>query len=131
MLAVVKEPRIEISLSGTNAAVEELMEFIRSRYSVSVLNDGDRADEKSVNAFETNFWKKTTPGALLQGYRLKHGLTQVRLAELTGIDQTVISAYENGRRHFSRRAAIKIGAALGEDPEKFFFNTGKKSDTKR
>lgn len=121
MLAVVKKPRIEISLSGSESAVVEMLEFLRSRYSVSVLEDNRIPDEElSVNAFETDFWRQTTPGALLQGYRLKHGFSQEQLAKKTGIGQTVLSAYENGKRPLSRRAAIKIGEALGENPEKFF-----------
>jgi DNA-binding XRE family transcriptional regulator len=121
MLAVVKKPRIEISLSGSESAVSEVLEFLRSRYSISVFEDDRTADEEtSVNAFETDFWWQTTPGALLRGYRLKHGFTQEQLARKSGIGQTVLSAYENGRRPLSQRAAIKIGEALGENPEKFF-----------
>ncbi len=96
------------------------MEFLRSRYSVAVLNEAETSEEESVDAFDTEFWKETTPGDLLQGFRLKHNLSQKQLAEMTGIGQTVLSAYETGRRSLSRRAAMKIGAALGEDPEKFF-----------
>ena len=120
MLAVVKKPRIELSLSGADHAVEEFLAFVRSRYPVSVLSAED--GEESVDAFQTAFWKKTTPGDLLQGYRLKHGLSQEQLAEKVGICQTVISAYETGKRPLSRRAAIKLGDALGEDADKFFAN---------
>lgn len=35
--------------------------------------------------FETTFWKDTTPGDLLQGYRLKHQLSQSQLAKMTGM----------------------------------------------
>ena len=117
MLAVVKTPRIELSLSGAEDSVAEILDFLRSRYSINVLND---EGNESVNAFETDFWKKTTSGNLLEGFRLKHGLSQSQLAEKTGIGQTVISAYENGKRPLSRRAAIRIGEALGENPDKFF-----------
>ena len=121
MLAVVKTPRIELSLSGAEEAVSEILDFLRSRYPVAVLNpDAADDDESSVNAFETPFWKKTTSGDLIQGYRLKHGLSQQELAEKTGIKQSVISAYETGRRPLSRRAALRIGNALNEDPDKFF-----------
>ena len=124
MLAVVKKPRIELSLSGADHAVEEFLAFVRSRYPVSVLSAED--GEESVDAFQTAFWKKTTPGDLLQGFRLKHGMSQEQLAEKSGIGQTVLSAYETGRRPLSRRAAVRIGAALGEDPEKFFPNIVRK-----
>ena len=120
MLAVVKTPRIELSLSGAEDSVAELLDFIRSRYPVTVLNDEPDSDADSVDAFKTRFWKETTPGDLLLGYRLKHELSQEQLAEKTGICQTVISAYETGRRKLSRKAALKIAAALDESPEKLF-----------
>lgn len=126
MLAVVKTPRIELSLSGAENAIAELLEFLRSRYPVAVLNDEADSGEESTDAFGTEFWKETTPGDLLQGFRLKHNLSQEQLAEKSGIGQTVLSAYETGKRRLSRRAAMKIGAALGEKPEKFFpCGTGK------
>ena len=125
MLAVVREPRIEISLSGADGAVKEILEYLRNRYPVAILSEADDDDE-AVNAFETPFWKKTTPGDLLQGFRLKHGMSQEQLAEKSGIGQTVLSAYETGRRPLSRRAAVRIGAVLGEDPEKFFLNIAQK-----
>ena len=81
----------------------------------------DDADE-SINVFETDFWKETTPGMLLAGYRLKHEMTQEQLAEKSGIHQVVISAYETGRRKLTRRAAIKLAQAMDEDPEVFFRN---------
>ena len=124
MLAVVREPRIEISLSGADMAVKEILAYLRNRYPVAILSEAD--DDEAVNAFETPFWKKTTPGNLLQGFRLKHGMSQEQLAEKSGIGQTVLSAYETGRRPLSRRAAVRIGAALGEDPEKFFLNVAQK-----
>ena len=118
MLAVVKEPRIEISLSGASDKVKEFLDFIRDRYQISILSDN--SDDESVDAFETAFWKQTSPGDLLQGFRLKHGLSQKELAEKSGIPQTVISACENGKRKLTRRTAMKLAAALGENVEKFF-----------
>ena len=124
MLAVVREPRIEISLSGADMGVKEILAYLRNRSQVAILSEAD--DDEAVNAFETPFWKKTTPGNLLQGFRLKHGMSQEQLAEKSGIGQTVLSAYETGRRPLSRRAAVRIGVALGEDPEKFFLNVAQK-----
>ncbi|MBR5078078.1 MAG: helix-turn-helix transcriptional regulator [Victivallales bacterium] len=34
----------------------------------------------------------------------------------------VISAYENGKRKLTRKAAVKLAKALDEDPESFFKN---------
>ena len=124
MLAVVKEPHIELSLGGKAEKISEVLSFLRKRYTVIVLvsPQEDTDDDESVNVFETDFWKKTTPGMLLAGYRLKHEMTQEQLAEKSGIHHAVISAYENGKRKLSRKAAIKLAKALDEDPENFFKN---------
>lgn len=122
MLAVVKEPHIELSLGGDSNGIAEFLNLIRSRYTVEVLTGQDAADdeEEYEDAFETDFWKGVTSGDLLAGTRLKHELTQEQLAEKSGIHQVVISAYETGRRKLSRRAAIKLAKAMDEDPEVFF-----------
>ena len=124
MLAVVKEPHIELSLGGDSNGIAEFLELIRKHYTVEILTGQDVADddEEYENAFETDFWKEITPGDLLAGTRLKHELTQEQLAEKSGIHQVVISAYETGRRKLTRRAAIKLAQAMDEDPEVFFRN---------
>ena len=123
MLAIVKQPRIEISLFGSSKAVREILKFLRSHYSISVLSENtEQPAPTSENALENTFWGlNITPGDLLRGFRLKHGLSQAQLAKKTGIGQSVLSAYENGRRPITRRAAVRIGTALGEDPEKILF----------
>ena len=123
MLAIVKQPRIEISLFGSSKAVREILKFLRSRYSISVLSENtEQPAPTSENALENTFWGlNITPGDLLRGFRLKHGLSQAQLAKKTGIGQSVLSAYENGRRPITRRAAVRIGTALEEDPEKILF----------
>ena len=88
-------------------------------------NHAAKDDEEYVDVFKTDYWKNVTPGDLLAGTRLKHELTQEQLAEKSGIHQVVISAYETGRRKLSRRAAVKLAAAMGEDPDSFFRNIEK------
>ena len=82
-------------------------------------------DEEYVDVFKTDYWKNVKPGDLLAGTRLKHELTQEQLAEKSGIHQVVISAYETGRRKLSRRAAVRLAAAMGEEPDSFFRNIEK------
>lgn len=51
----------------------------------------------------------------LKERRLHAGLTQVRLARLTGIAQTTLSGYETGRydvRSMTLENALKLSAAL-------------------
>ena len=124
MLAVVKEPHIELALNGIPADVLVLLEYISSHFAVEILsNQEDSAadDEELVNIEETDWWKaNATPGHVLAGYRLKHDMTQEQLAEKSGIHHVVISAYENDRRKISRRAAIRLARALGEDEDTFY-----------
>ena len=93
MLAVVKEPHIELSLSGASSEkLAEFLKLIRTRYTVIVLVDQEEDDdEESIDVFKTDFWKNVKPGDLLAGTRLKHELTQEQLAEKSGIHQVVIS----------------------------------------
>ena len=106
MLAVVKKPRIEISLQGEN--VEELIEWISKKFEVSILTP-DRAD--SVPVEETDFWKEMQSnriGNLLAGARLKAGLTQAQLATKLGIRQNMISDYERGKRRVTPSMADRL-----------------------
>ena len=82
-------------------------------------------DEETVDFFETEFWKNTTPGDLLAGMRLMHRLTQKQLAEMTGISQVTISDYETGRRKLTKKAAYRLATAMGENPNRFFMAPNK------
>ena len=118
MLAVVKTPHTEISINGDGAA--KILEYLKQQFPVEVLSADDN-DEKTVNVRESEYWKnEVTPGTLLMGFRLKHGLTQSDLAERAGISQVMVSDYENGKRKLTLKAATKFANALGEDPQKFF-----------
>ena len=123
MLAVVKEPHIEITLGGVKSEIMALLDYIRSRYPVEVLSEGAESDddEELVDIRETEWWKlNNTPGHVLEGYRLKHDMTQDQLAKKSGICATVLSAYENDRRSITRRTAIRLARALGEDEATFY-----------
>ena len=52
MLAVVKKPRIELSLQGED--IDELIDWIGQKFEVSILTS-DKSD--SVPIEETDFWK--------------------------------------------------------------------------
>jgi|LFRM01.2.fsa_nt_gb transcriptional regulator with XRE-family HTH domain len=57
---------------------------------------------------------------LLKTERKKRGLTQQQLAELVGVDRTLISKIESGAATPSVATAKKIAAVLGFDWVKFF-----------
>ena len=110
MLAVVKKPRIEISLQGEN--VEELIEWICKKFEVSILTS-DRSDIVPIE--ETDFWKEMQSnrvGNLLAGARLKAGFTQAQLATKLGIRQNMISDYERGKRRLSPSMADRLAKIL-------------------
>ena len=117
MLALVKKPRIEISLQGEH--VDELIEWISKKFEVSILTS-ENAD--SIDIEETDFWKEMQSnriGNLLSGARLKAKLSQAQLAEKLGIRQNMISDYERGKRRLSPSMAKRIAKILHIKVDRF------------
>ncbi len=111
MLAVVKKPRIELSIQGENP--EELIAWISKKFEVSILSS-DKSD--SIPVEDTDFWKEMQSnriGNLLAGARLKAGMTQAELAKKLGVRQNMISDYERGKRRISRSMAKRLAKSLG------------------
>ena len=52
------------------------------------------------------------PGVCLAGSRLKEGMTQKELSEMTGIPQSHISEMENGKRPIGKKRAKILAKAL-------------------
>lgn len=52
-------------------------------------------------------------GKILQNERRKQGLTQAKLAEMTGFNDRTISLWETGKRGITITSADKIAKALG------------------
>ena len=110
MLALVKKPRIEISLQGEN--VDELIEWISKKFEVSILTSDD---SESIAIEETDFWKEMQSnrvGNLLSAARLKANMSQSQLAEKLDIRQNMISDYERGKRRLSPAMAKRIAKIL-------------------
>ena len=118
MLAVVRMPHTEISVNGEGT--ERILEWLRQRFKVEVFSFqnqmADNGDDELIDVNETAWWAKMRK-QLLAGFRLKAGLTQKRLAELSGIRQSVISEYERGKRPLTMAAALKLAPALSVKPE--------------
>ena len=53
------------------------------------------------------------PGVCLRGARHKEGLTQVMLAQKTGIPQRHLSEMENGKRPIGKKNALLLAQVLG------------------
>jgi ribosome-binding protein aMBF1 (putative translation factor) len=106
----VKKPRIEISLQGDN--LDELIEWIRKKYDVSILTS---ENSERIAVEDTDFWKEMQSnrvGNLLSGARLKANLSQLQLAEKLSIRQNMISDYERGKRRLSPAMAKRIAKIL-------------------
>jgi len=117
MLALVKKPRIELSLQGEN--VDELIEWISKKYDVNILSS-DQDDSISIE--ETDFWKEMQSnriGNLLVAARLKANLSQSQLAQKLGIRQNMISDYERGKRRLTADMAERIAETLNVKVERF------------
>jgi len=110
MLALVKKPRIEISLQGEN--VDELIEWIRKKYEINILSSDN---DDSIDIEETDFWKEMQSnriGNLLSAARLKANLSQSQLAKKLEIRQNMISDYERGKRRLTPDMAKRIAETL-------------------
>lgn len=110
MLALVKKPRIEISLQGEH--VNELIDWISKKFEVNILSS---EDSESMAIEETDFWKEMQSnriGNLLSAARLKANLSQSQLADRLGIRQNMISDYERGKRRLSPAMAKRIAEFL-------------------
>lgn len=55
----------------------------------------------------------------IRGYRYREGLTQMQLAEMTGIPRRHISDMESGRRPIGKENAKKLAQALNADYRMF------------
>jgi ribosome-binding protein aMBF1 (putative translation factor) len=110
MLALVKKPRIEISLHGEQ--VDELIEWIKKKFEVSILTS-DMSDSLAIE--ETDFWKEMQSnrvGNLLSAARLKADLSQAQLAAKLDVRQNMISDYERGKRRLTPAMAKRIAEIL-------------------
>ena len=56
------------------------------------------------------------PGSYLAGFRHREGMTQVELAERSGIPRRHISEMENGKRPIGKANAKKLAEVLNIDP---------------
>jgi ribosome-binding protein aMBF1 (putative translation factor) len=113
MLAVVKKPRIELSLNGEGA--KEALSWLLKKFKVTVIEP----DEESIPIKETDFWQEMQTnrvGNLLAAARLKKGFTQAQLAVKAGVKQNMISDYEKGRRRLTKQMASKFAVILGIKP---------------
>ena len=110
MLAVVKNPHIEISMHGQKCNV--LLDYIKSKFEVQVLSS---ENEDSFDITQTEFYSEMNEnriGNLLAGARLKKELTQKKLSKIMNISVNKISAFENGKKAIPPNIAIEFSKYL-------------------
>ena len=122
MQAVVKTPRIDISIRGA-AIPPKLLDVLREEYGAA-LQLAEESGEELVDAFETDWYKdikeKMTPGSYLRIYRENKKMTQAELGKaLGGIPRQHVSNMEHGRRSISLKMARKLSTILDVPLEKF------------
>ncbi len=67
------------------------------------------------SAFGDLIDKFTESGAALRGFRLREGMTQIELAEQTGVNQANISKMEHGKRSIGKSMAKKFAVLFKTD----------------
>ena len=104
-----KLPTESIKFYGTPQAISELRKLAHTTGVVEAPAD-------SIPAAEVSPESVTNPhGVYLRGIRYREELTQLQLAELTGIPRRHISEMESGKRQIGKERAKKLAAALHAD----------------
>jgi len=111
----------EISLTfiGPNAGMAAALEAMRN-LGFQAITKIDDEEGPAIPWRESRHYNdpEKRPGLLLSGARFREGLTQVKLAEQTGIPRRHISEMENGRRPIGKSNAKKLAGALNIDPRR-------------
>lgn len=106
MLERTKKPRIDmVYFTGPTEKLQELRKYAAK---IGIVESSDGIPWRE--AFPE--FKGNEAGTLLSGYRHREGLTQMQLAESTGIPQRHISEMERGKRVVGKDRAKKLAEAL-------------------
>ena len=106
MLEHTKERPIEIRFLGPMANKAKAIEALKP------LGFVDASDSVPWRELFPEYEDEELPGVCLAGSRLKEGMTQKELSEMTGIPQSHISEMENGKRPIGKKRAKILAKAL-------------------
>jgi len=106
MLEHTEKLPIEIKFIGPLANKAKAIDALRP------LGFVDASDRVPWRDLFPEYTDEELPGVCLSGSRLKEGMTQKELSELTGIPQSHISEMENGRRQIGKKRAKVLAKAL-------------------
>lgn len=109
---------VNMTFTGPVAMMEQALKAMRSlgfveagQVPVAYQND-DAIPWRESEAFKD----LSFPGAYLAGFRHREDMTQVELAERSGIPRRHISEMENGKRPIGKVNARKLADVLNIDP---------------
>lgn len=100
---------VVLSFTVPSSRVDEVVRMMR--------NHGIEREQETYD-FRTEVFTGShadLKASALRGLRYREGLTQVQLAEKTGIQRRHISAYENGRIPMGKQVAQKLAHVLNAD----------------
>ena len=107
-----KHPTENIRFTGSPEAISRLRNYARTAGAIETTD--------SIPATEVFPDLATNPhGIYLKGSRYREDLTQVQLAEITGIPRRHISEMESGKRTIGKERARKLAIALHVDYRMF------------
>lgn len=103
---------VELRFIGPAAAKDEAARLLKAL-------GFESADDSIPWRDALPFQDEKLPGVCLAGARHRQGLSQRKLAELTGIPQRHISEMENGKRTIGKERARALAKALNTDYRAF------------
>jgi DNA-binding XRE family transcriptional regulator len=109
------ENQVEVRFRGSQA---ELMKLRRIARTLNLIDVSEWEFEENKLCSMVEFPpepSRESGGYSIRDGRYKEGMTQKRLAELTGIAQQHISEMENGKRTIGKETAKKLATVLNMD----------------
>jgi DNA-binding XRE family transcriptional regulator len=99
--------------------VEHVVDFLKRFVECIEPDEGDEGSITADEFFDKYFTGQERWAVALRGYRTREALTQVQLAEMTGIPQRHISEMECGKRVIGIVNAKRLAKALNCDYRRF------------
>lgn len=114
---------VSMTFTGPITMMEQALEVMRSLgFETEEPKTSNPEVGGSIPWREVNYFKDIKedelPSVFLSGARYREGLTQVELAERSGIPRRHISEMENGKRPIGKANARKLAEVLNIDPRR-------------
>lgn len=107
---------VSMTFTGPVTMIEQALEAMRALgFEAEETQNKNHPMEDSIHWRGSFHFADVHCGTYLSGARFREGLTQVELAERSGIPRRHISEMENGKRPIGKGNARKLADALGVD----------------